>query len=100
VEVELGYAPATPPDVLFHGTVERFLESIREKGLVKGKRHHVHLSVDEATAQKVGDRRGEAVILRVNAAEMVRAGYLFYVSANGVWLTESVPVGFIEFPGK
>lgn len=100
VEVELGYAPATPPDVLFHGTVERFLESIREKGLVKGKRHHVHLSVDEATAQKVGERRGEAVILGVNAAVMVRAGYLFYVSANGVWLTESVPVGFIEFPGK
>jgi putative RNA 2'-phosphotransferase len=98
VEVELGYEPATPPDVLFHGTVQRFLDSIRQKGLVKGKRHHVHLSVDVATARKVGDRRGEAVILRVDAAGMAQAGHLFYVSANGVWLTEGVPAGFIEFP--
>jgi putative RNA 2'-phosphotransferase len=100
VEVELGYQPATPPDVLFHGTVERFLDSIRAEGLVKGKRHHVHLSVDEETARRVGDRRGMAVILRVDAAAMVRAGRVFYVSANGVWLTEDVPAEFITFPGK
>src|SRR5260221_9788530 len=70
VEVELGYAPATPPDVLYHGTVERFLASIRQGGLVKGARHHVHLSMDRVTATKVGDRRGEAVILTVDAAAM------------------------------
>jgi putative RNA 2'-phosphotransferase len=58
----------------------------------------VHLSVDEETARRVGDRRGEAVILRVDAAGMAQAGHLFYVSANGVWLTEGVPAGFIEFP--
>jgi putative RNA 2'-phosphotransferase len=60
----------------------------------------VHLSVDEATARKVGDRRGEAVILRVDAAAMVRAGPVFYVSANGVWLTEEVPAEFLAFPGE
>jgi len=98
VEVDLGYAPATPPDVLYHGTVERFLPSIRQGGLVKGARHHVHLSVDVATATKVGDRRGEAVILTIDAAGMARAGLTFYVSANGVWLTDHVPARFITFP--
>jgi putative RNA 2'-phosphotransferase len=99
VEVELGYEPATPPAVLYHGTVDRFLESIREKGLVKGERHHVHLSADAETATRVGARRGRAVVLRIDAAGMTRAGLMFYVSANGVWLTDHVPVGFITFAG-
>jgi putative RNA 2'-phosphotransferase len=98
VEVELGYQPATPPDRLFHGTVEKFVASIREHGLVKGARHHVHLSVDEETATKVGSRRGRAVILTIDAAGMVREGFVFFVSANGVWLTEAVPARFIRFP--
>jgi putative RNA 2'-phosphotransferase len=99
VGVELGYSPATPPDVLYHGTVGRFLASIRATGLQKGQRHHVHLSRDIETATKVGDRRGEAVILTVDAAGMAREGLVFYVSANGVWLTDHVPARFIVFPG-
>jgi putative RNA 2'-phosphotransferase len=98
VEVELGYAPATPPDLLYHGTVDRFISSIRQTGLVKGARHHVHLSADEATAMKVGDRRGRALLLKIDAAAMAREGLLFYVSANGVWLTDHVPSRFITFP--
>lgn len=98
VEVELGYAPATPPDLLYHGTVGRFLPSIRATGLQKGERHHVHLSRDIETAAKVGGRRGEAVILTVDAAGMAREGLVFYVSANGVWLTDHVPARFIAFP--
>ena len=99
VEVELGYEPATPPDVLHHGTVGRFLASIRATGLQKGQRHHVHLSRDVETAQKVGGRRGEAVILTVDAGGMAREGLVFFVSANGVWLTDHVPARFIVFPG-
>jgi putative RNA 2'-phosphotransferase len=98
VEVELGYEPAAPPDLLYHGTVDRFLPSIREIGLIKGKRHHVHLSRDTETATKVGDRRGTAVILTIDAAAMMREGLVFFVSANGVWLTEAVPARFIAFP--
>jgi putative RNA 2'-phosphotransferase len=98
VEVELGYEPATPPEVLYHGTVDRFLAPIRQKGLVKGARHHVHLSADVGTATKVGGRRGRAVVLTVDAAGMVREGIVFYVSANGVWLTEHVPARFLGFP--
>ena len=70
VQVEVGYEPADPPTVLFHGTVEQFLPSIREKRILKGQRHHVHLSPDEQTARNVGHRRGKPVILRVRAAAM------------------------------
>jgi putative RNA 2'-phosphotransferase len=98
VEVELELAPATPPAILYHGTVDRFLDSIRAQGLIKGERHHVHLSADLATAQKVGGRRGKPVVLAVRAAEMVAAGHPFYVSENGVWLTDAVPVTFVDFP--
>jgi putative RNA 2'-phosphotransferase len=97
VEVELGYEPATPPAVLYHGTVDRFLDSIRAKGLVKGERHHVHLSADVETATRVGARRGRAVVLTIDAAGMAQEGLLFYLSANGVWLTDHVPARFIGF---
>lgn len=88
VSVDLALEPIEPPEFLYHGTVEPFLESIREKGLVRGSRHHVHLSPDEATARKVGSRRGKPVILVVQAGRMHEAGHQFFRSANGVWLTE------------
>jgi putative RNA 2'-phosphotransferase len=84
--------------VLYHGTVARFIPSIRATGLVKGQRHHVHLSRDVETAAKVGGRRGEAVVLTVDAAGMARDGLAFYVSANGVWLTDHVPAEYIRIP--
>ena len=98
VEVELGYEPQQPPELLYHGTAERFLASIRETGLHKGARHHVHLSPDEATAARVGGRRGRAVVLAVEAGRMWAEGFPFYLSANGVWLTERVPASYINFP--
>lgn len=97
IEVELGYKPLEPPEVLYHGTVERFLPAIEEKGLLKGKRHHVHLSADVTTAAKVGARRGRPVILQAHSGQMYRAGHIFYQSANGVWLTEHVPAAYISF---
>jgi putative RNA 2'-phosphotransferase len=98
VAIDLALEPRTPPEVLFHGTATRFLESIRAQGLLAGSRNHVHLSGDEATAVKVGSRHGRAVVLKVRAGEMDRAGVAFYRSDNGVWLTGRVDVGFIEFP--
>lgn len=97
VTVELGYAAKVPPEILYHGTVEKFLPSIRLHGLTKGERHHVHLSTDQGTANKVGSRRGNAVILTVRAGDMHRAGHAFFLSANGVWLTDHVPPGFLCF---
>jgi putative RNA 2'-phosphotransferase len=96
VNVDLGYQPTAPPEDLYHGTVERFLISILDGGLSKGKRHHVHLSADLDTAQKVGARRGIPVILRVMSGRMHRDGYLFFRSENGVWLTDKVPPEYLE----
>lgn len=98
VEIDLDLPPVAPPETLYHGTVERFLDSIRRMGLIKGSRRHVHLSADLETAKRVGDRRGSAVILIVRAGEMHGAGREFYVSKNQVWLTDQVPTEFIEFP--
>ena len=97
VEVELGYEAAMPPAKLFHGTAERFLASIKEHGLLKGQRHHVHLSADIETATKVGQRHGKPVVLRVDAGKMQQDGFIFYLSTNGVWLTEHVPVPYLVF---
>jgi putative RNA 2'-phosphotransferase len=96
VEVDLQLEEREPPEVLYHGTVERFLPSILKEGLVKGKRHHVHLSKDVETARKVGARRGQPVILTVDAGRMHRAGHKFLLSANGVWLTDSVPPAYLS----
>lgn len=98
VEVELELPAAQPPARLFHGTVAAFVPSIREQGLIKGARHHVHMSADLETATKVGGRRGAPVILAVRAEAMADAGHVFYRSANGVWLTDHVPPAYIEFP--
>jgi putative RNA 2'-phosphotransferase len=92
VPVDLGYTPLAPPAVLYHGTVDKFLGSIRAVGLTKGQRHHVHLSADTATATVVGQRRGRPVLLTIDAAAA------FFRSANGVWLTDHVPPAFIRFP--
>lgn len=98
IEVDLGYAPAAPPDLLYHGTVAASLEAIRAGGLMRMERHHVHLSPDRDTARTVGARRGKPVVLVVAAGRMHRDGHAFFRSENGVWLVEAVPPGYIEFP--
>ena len=91
VTVDLDLAPIEPPALLFHGTVEHFLSAILEQGLQKMNRHHVHLSADIETATRVGARRGRAIVLEIDAAAMHADGHIFFVTGNGVWLTESVP---------
>jgi putative RNA 2'-phosphotransferase len=98
VEVNLGYQPTPPPEILYHGTVAKFLPSIRESGIQKGQRHHIHLSASLEVANAVGKRRGQPVILTVRSSDMHSAGHIFNISANGVWLTDLVPPQFIIFP--
>lgn len=95
VEVDLDWPVAQPPEWLFHGTVERFLDPIFAEGLKPMARHHVHLSPDVETATRVGTRRGDAVILRIAAGAMAQAGIVFRLSSNGVWLTDAVPPAYI-----
>lgn len=97
VDVDLGLAPREPPEVLFHGTVARFLDAIRREGLLRRARTHVHLSAETDTANVVARRRaGETVIVRVRARAMHDAGHTFFMSDNGVWLTEKVPPEFLD----
>lgn len=98
VAVDLGLAAQAPPIRLYHGTVSKFLGGIRADGLCAQGRHHVHLSADEATARMVARRRGDPVILRIDAETMSARGHDFFLSANGVWLTAHVPVEYIQFP--
>ncbi len=96
VEVDLQLDPAEPPAVLYHGTGAQSVEAILEKGLLKMSRQHVHLSKDVATALKVGARHGRPVVFSVDCAAMRAAGHVFYVSENGVWLTDHVPPPFLR----
>lgn len=94
VDVEL---PVTePPETLYHGTSQRFAASIENQGLLPQSRLYVHLSPDQETAEKVGRRHGKPVIYLVDARQMHRDGYLFYLSANGVWLTKVVPAPYLK----
>tara|TARA_Y100000817_G_scaffold309244_1_gene298090 strand:+ start:740 stop:1303 length:564 start_codon:yes stop_codon:yes gene_type:complete len=97
IDVALELKTVEPLHFLYHGTVDKFVASIKKEGLQKMSRQHVHLSQDKETAIKVGSRRGKPVILSINAPKMHADGYSFYVSENGVWLTDQVPVEYIEF---
>ncbi|MEV6828061.1 RNA 2'-phosphotransferase [Amycolatopsis sp. NPDC051102] len=95
VPIDLGLPDATPPDVLYHGTVSSSLDAIFHEGLRPMNRHAVHLSATPETARTVGARRGKPVILRIDAATMAANGHAFQLSANGVWLTASVPPPYL-----
>jgi len=97
VDIDLALKPIKPPELLYHGTVAKFIDAIKTEGLQKMSRRHIHLSRDVDTAKKVGARRGKPVILFIDSSKMADDGYLFFVSENGVWLTDQVPVKYIAF---
>ncbi|NQY06036.1 MAG: RNA 2'-phosphotransferase [Flavobacteriaceae bacterium] len=97
IKIDLGYREKEPPAILYHGTVGKVMYAIKENGLLKMSRHHVHLSEDRETANKVGSRRGKPIILSVRSGEMYRDNIQFFQSENGVWLTEHVDPKYIEF---
>ena len=94
VDVEL--EKRTPPDILWHGTGEKYVASIKEGGLLPKTRLYVHLSSDMETAKKVGSRHGKPVVFRVDCRQMEQDGYEFYLSANRVWLTKEVPAAYLK----
>lgn len=98
IAVDLGLKPVEPPQTLFHGTANRFVESIRAQGLRPQNRRYVHLSADRETATKVGQRHGKPVILTVPALTLHTQGHAFYQAENGVWLTDAIPAEALSFP--
>ena len=96
IKVDVELAEAVPPIVLYHGTPKENLPSILDKGICKMSRNHVHLSDTIEIASNVGARRGKAlIVITVNAKQMHEDGYTFFLSRNGVWLTDSVPAQYI-----
>lgn len=96
INIDLQLEPRQPPETLYHGTADRFLESIEAQGLKPGSRRHVHLSADIKTARNVGQRHGRPIVLKVAAEQMYQQGCVFYRSDNGVWLIDQVPVGYLS----
>ena len=96
VNVDVELKKAEPPEILFHGTGEKFVSSIKSEGLKPKSRLYVHLSKDRETAVKVGSRHGKAVVFEVNSGEMSRSGFEFFLSENGVWLTKIVPAEYLR----
>ncbi len=98
IKIDLGYEQVEPPEYLYHGTAKKNIGSIMKKGLIKRQRHHVHLSSDTETAVKVGSRHGKPVVLKIQSKKMHHDGLRFYLSDNGVWLTDFIQPEYIEFP--
>ena len=94
VDVEL--EEKNPPDILWHGTGEKYVTSIDKQGLIPKGRLYVHLSSDIDTAKKVGSRHGKPVIYQINCGQMSADGYRFFLSANKIWLTKEVPVRYLK----
>lgn len=96
IPVDLELKAVEPPEMLWHGTAEKYVASIEQTGLRPGSRRYVHLSRDRETARTVGSRHGRLVIYRVKSGEMYRKGFRFYCSENGVWLTILVPPEYLQ----
>ena len=95
IDVKIPMKEIEPPAVLYHGTAEKYLESIRAQGILKRTRNYVHLSMDFETARMVGSRHGIPVVLQIDTRQMYHDGYKFFVSENGVWQTEHIPFRYI-----
>lgn len=96
LDLDLDLNETIPPDILYHGTALKFIESIKKEGLMPKSRHHVHLSGNKETASIVGKRHGELRILIIDTKQMVKDGFKFYLSKNNVWLVDSVPTKYIK----
>ena len=96
ISVDVELKEALPPEILWHGTGEKSRDAIEKEGLKPMGRLYVHLSADRQTARKVGSRHGRPVIFRVNAEQMAKEGFHFYLSENHVWLTKEVPVRYLK----
>ena len=96
VPVDLGYEEAEPPAVLYHGSAEKYRAGIAAEGLKKKDRLFVHLSERIDAAKEVGRRHGKLVLYQIDAQQMYRDGYKFCRSSSGVWLTDAVPLKYME----
>ncbi|MCL4136175.1 UNVERIFIED_CONTAM: hypothetical protein GTU68_045717 [Idotea baltica] len=91
INIDNGFKAAWPPDVLYHGTAQKNINAILQKGIIKRNRHHVHLSADRSTTNQLDQRLGATVVLDISPKLMKNNGYKIYGSNNSIWLTDAVP---------
>jgi len=97
IDVDVQLKETIPPDILFHGTAWKSVESIFKNGIEKRSRLYVHLSKDIKTATSVGKRHGDLYIFNIDTKQMHEDGIKFYLSENDVWLTDYIhPKYFIQ----
>lgn len=96
IDVNLGLEPIIPPPVLYHGTAEKYIDSIMKEGLRPRKRNFVHLSETMDMAKQVGTRHGKPIVLAIDTGTMISTGYKFYKAQNGVWLTGDILPKFLK----
>jgi putative RNA 2'-phosphotransferase len=96
IAVDLELESKAPPDILYHGTAIRFLDSILSDGLKPMGRQYVHLSPTEEIALTVGKRHGKPIVLYIDAKKMHEEGFKFYLSRNNVWLVDKAPAKYIK----
>lgn len=94
--LNLNYDEMTPPNTLFHGTANRFIDDIKHQGLIPMSRQFVHLTENKDTALQVGKRYGKPVLLIIDSKQMLQDGFKFYHTQNNIWLTKSIPTGYIK----
>ena len=96
IEKKISMKPLPPPDVLYHGTAHRYLQSILDVGLLPQKRQYVHLSEDVETAVDVGKRRDhDPVVLRIDAKRAWDDAVLFYLGNEKVWMADKIPPKYV-----
>lgn len=96
IPVNLSLTEQEPPSILYHGTSNRYLSSILKSGLKPQSRHHVHLSTNEITALRVGQRHGEPALLKIESYYMYSEGFKFFITTNSIWLTDHVPPEYLS----
>lgn len=84
---------AIPPKKLYHGTSKQFLESIKKQGLRKMTRDAIHLSISKEVARDIalrhtGHNMLYVLIFELDTDKMLKDGYEFYKSEDGVWLVQ------------
>ena len=95
--VNLGYEEEEPPEILYHGTATKSLDSIKEFGILHRGRQYVHLTEDKKLASATGARHGKPIVLKVYARKLYQeTGAIFYKAPNGMWLTRYVDQQYLE----
>lgn len=96
VNVKVPLTEIHPPELLYHGTATKSVDSILKNGLNPMSRLHIHLSKDVETALQVGRRHGKPVLLKIDAETMWMDGHKFYLSENEVFLAYHIPSKYIS----